>query len=95
LKFNFIYIIKGFIPLLLTEKIRGLTGNKETTKLIIYKYRQKFVSNVNFFWKKRCDLTKALDKNLGISKNSLKKHKGNEKYNSLGSYQMCLHMKDF
>jgi hypothetical protein len=82
-KFNFIDVIKGIIPLSLSDKICLLTNNRESTKIIIYKYRQKFVSNVNFYWKKRCDLTKDLDKNLGINKKSLKKNKGVERYNEV------------
>jgi hypothetical protein len=80
-KFNFIDIIKGFIPMSMTDKIFEITRSRENTRLIIYKYRQKFVSNVNFFWKKRCDLTKELDKKLGIVKKLLKEHKGVEIYN--------------
>jgi hypothetical protein len=74
-------IIKGFISLSLTEKIFEIMRNRENTKSIIYKYRQKFVSSVNFFWKKHCNLTKELDKRLGIVKKSLKEHKGVETYN--------------
>jgi hypothetical protein len=51
-KFNFIDIIKGFTPLSLTDKIFEITHNRESVKTIIYKYRQKFVSNVNFFLEK-------------------------------------------
>jgi hypothetical protein len=80
-KFNFIDIIKGFVPLSLSEIIFVLTWNREDTKLILYKYKQKFVSNVNFFWKRHCVLVKEYDKNLGIDKKSLKKHKGTEKGN--------------
>jgi hypothetical protein len=81
-KFNFTDIIKGFIPLSLTDKIFEITRNRESVKLIIYKYRQKFVSNINFFWKRRCDLTKELDKKLGIVKKLLKEHKGVEAYHA-------------
>jgi hypothetical protein len=40
-KFNFIDIIKGFIPLSFSRTIGEITHNRTITKSIIYKYRQK------------------------------------------------------
>jgi hypothetical protein len=79
MKFNFIDIIKGFMPFLFLQKIDEIMHNRKITKLIIYKYRQKFVFNINFYWKRCCKLTKELDQKLGIVKKTLKENKGVDK----------------
>jgi hypothetical protein len=79
-KFNFIDIIKGVVPLTFLDKIQKIVGNRNDTKIIIYNYRQKFVSKVNYFWRQRCDKVKKKDKKLGINRKMLEKNKGLENY---------------
>jgi hypothetical protein len=67
-KFTFIDIVKGIIPESLVDYVEYVITTKSQARKVLYNYRQRFTSKINFLWKQRCEVFKAEDAILGISK---------------------------
>jgi ribonuclease HI len=82
-RFTFIDIVKGIIPESLVHYVKYVVKTESQARKVIYNYRQKFTSKINFFWKQRCEVFKAEDTSLGISKKIQLDHKGKESFSPL------------
>jgi hypothetical protein len=71
---TFIDIIKGIVPLILSQKINGYTKNKEMTQLIISIFMDYIYSEIcKRIWFPRCSQQMLDEKNAGIDKKEKKK----------------------
>jgi hypothetical protein len=71
---TFIDVIKGVVPLTLTQKINGWTKNKEMTQLIISIFMDYIYAEVcKHIWFPRCEQQILDEKNGGIDKKEKKK----------------------
>jgi exonuclease III len=82
-KFTFIDIVKGIIPESLVDYVEYIVTTKSQARKVLYNYRQRFISKINFLWKQRCEVFKAEDAILGISKKIQLDHKGKESFSPL------------
>jgi exonuclease III len=76
---TFIDIIKGFIPLTLSQFF-NLRLSKSRSSIIMYETRVNLLNNLWKYWEKRCDLLNEIDIKLGITK-KIKREKLNIEFN--------------
>jgi hypothetical protein len=79
-RFTFVDIVKDIVPISLVAFVKSIVTSESLACKVIYNYRQKFTSKINFFWKQRCEVFKAEDIQLGITKKIQFDHKGKESY---------------
>lgn len=82
-KFTFIDLIKGIIPLELSEFVNTKINNSQKTKEIFYNYRDISFNLIKLYWNTRCDKNNEIDISLGITKKKKKENFGLESYTKI------------
>ena len=72
--FTFIDLIKGIIPLSLSQKIRKFTKKCSTEKIIIGLRNYILTQSLERIWKPRCNFVKQLEKDFKLTKKFKKDH---------------------